>query len=131
MARPASKHPTELEFQILKILWNLGPLAVRDVRCALRDVEGRDLAHTSVITVLNTMVSKKYLRRRPRANAYIFEAAMAREEISSGIVSDLVDRVFDGSAVSLMVNLLKNEEVSPGEHAELRKLIDRYRKSKE
>ena len=57
MARPASKGPTELELEILKILWQRGPLPVRDVRDAL--VGFRDLARTSVITIMNIMVRKK------------------------------------------------------------------------
>ena len=130
MPRNSSKHPTELEFQILKILWDRGPLAVRDVRSALVEEEQRELAHTSVITMLNTMVGKKYLERRAKGNAYIFEAAVKKGEVSHGILNDVVNRIFEGSAVSMMLNLLENETVSPRERGELKKLIDEHRSLK-
>ena len=130
MPRNSSKHPTELEFQILKILWERGPLAVRDVRSALMEDEQRELAHTSVITTLNTMVGKKYLQRKPKGNAYIFAAAVQRGDVSQGILNDVVSRIFDGSAVSMMLNLLEHETVSLRERGELKKLIDEYRSTK-
>ncbi len=71
MARPKSLHPTELELQILKVLWDRSPLPVREIRQALAD-GGRDLAHTSVITTLGVMVRKRYLRRTKQGNAFLF-----------------------------------------------------------
>ena len=56
MARPASRHPTELELEILKVLWREGPLSGRQVRDAL--VPFRDLAYTSVMTVMNIMAGR-------------------------------------------------------------------------
>ncbi len=57
MARPNSEYPTELELQILKVLWDRPPMTVREVREALEQ-GGRELAHTTVITMLSTMVDK-------------------------------------------------------------------------
>jgi BlaI family penicillinase repressor len=59
MPRELSKFPTELELQILKILWESGPLPVRAVRQALAEREKKRLAHTSVVTMLSNMVAKK------------------------------------------------------------------------
>ena len=73
MPRPASKYPTDLELLILKVLWQNSPLLARDVQAALAD-DGRKLARTSVITTLNTMVDKKYLSRKKKANTYLFTA---------------------------------------------------------
>ena len=61
MVRPPSSSPTELELLILKVLWRKSPQTVREVREALANSR-RKLAHTSVITTLNVMVRKKYLR---------------------------------------------------------------------
>ena len=55
MARPGSEHPTELELEILKVLWDDAPLPVREVRARLEVKSGRALAHSSVITMLNIM----------------------------------------------------------------------------
>ncbi len=62
MARPSSEHPTELELQILKVLWDSEPMTVREVRDALEET-GRDLAHTTVITMLGTMVDKGQIEK--------------------------------------------------------------------
>ena len=128
MARPRSGFPTELELQILKILWERSPLAVRDVRESLYGA-GRELAHTSVITTLNVMVRKKYLRRSMQGNACSFEPKLTREEASQRMLGDVVDRVFDGSAKAVMLSLFDSADLDAGDLKELRKLINQ--KSKE
>jgi BlaI family transcriptional regulator, penicillinase repressor len=123
MARPKSEHPTELELQILKVLWQNSPLTVRDVRDALAAV-GRNLAHTSVITTLNVMVRKKYLRRSMQGNACLFAPRITREAASHRMLGDLVDRVFDGSAKAVVLGLFDCAELNQADLKELRLLID-------
>lgn len=124
MARPRSKQPTELELAILKILWREGPLPVRRVReCLGESAPPRELAHTTVVTTLNTMVSKKYLGRRAEGTAYVFRAAVKERDISGKILRDVLKRVFDGSSVALVNSLLETEEVSDEEHRALRQLL--------
>jgi BlaI family transcriptional regulator, penicillinase repressor len=122
MPRPVSEHPTGLELQILKVLWDDSPLPVRDIRQRLAE-QGRELAHTSVITTLNIMVRKKYLRRSRRKNAYLFQPRVAREQVAEGMLGDLVDRVFDGSAASVMLSLFNVSDIDQDELKELRRLI--------
>ena len=122
MAKKSGQFPAELELKILKILWREGPMRVRDVRRVLAE-EGRDLAHTTVVTTLNTMVDKQFVARKQERNAYIFEAKVREEEVSQGMLSDFVNRVFDGSAVSLLLNLIETEDIPQEEYAELRRLI--------
>lgn len=92
MARPASKHPTELELLILKILWRESPLLARDVQKTALANDGRDLAKTSVITTLNTMVAKQYLSRTKQANSFLFSPRIDEETVSQQVLSDVVDR---------------------------------------
>ena len=127
MARPKSSHPTELELLILKILWGRSPLPVREIRLELAD-RGRELAHTSVITTLGVMVRKRYLRRSKQGNAYLFTPAVTREEVSEGMLSDIVNRVFDGSPTALMASLFNTSDVDSREIKELRRLINRKAK---
>ena len=124
MARPASRYPTELELQILKILWHESPLLARDVQQSLAG-EGRKLARTSVITTLNTMVGKNYLRRKKRGNTFRFSPQITAEEVSEQMLGDVVDRVFDGSTAAVMVKLFDVQNVDNDELKELRKLINR------
>ena len=128
MVRPKLEHPTRLELQILKLLWERSPLPVREVRQALIDA-GREVAHTSVITTLNAMTGKKYLRRTKQGNACLFAPRISREEVQGGILSDLVNRVFDGSAKEVVLGLFDSGELDADDLKELRALIDQ--KSKE
>lgn len=123
MPRPAAEHPTELELRILKILWQESPLQVRDVRQQLAD-SGRDIAHTSVITTLNTMVRKGYLKRIKDGKAFRFAPKVVPEAIKRNMLGDMINRVFDGSATAAMLSLFDSANVAPGELKELRRLIN-------
>jgi BlaI family transcriptional regulator, penicillinase repressor len=127
MVRPKSENPTELELQILKILWQRSPMPVRDVRDALA-AAGRDLAHTSVITTLNVMVRKKYLRRSMQGNACLFAPRLSQEENSQRMLGDVVHRVFNGSAKAVVLSLFDCTELNPADLKELRRLIDQKAK---
>ena len=124
MARPASKYPTELELQILKVLWQTSPLLARDVQAALAG-DGRDLAKTSIITTLNTMVKKKYLARSKQGNTYLFSPKITESEVGDRVMGDVVDRVFDGSTSAVLLKLFDVKEVDADELKELRRIIDR------
>ena len=124
MARPASEHPTELELQILKILWEESPLPVRDVRQALASA-GRDIAHTSVITTLNTMVDKHYLTRTKQGKSFLFSPRVDRQQVTEGMLGDVVRRVFDGSPTDVMLSLFNCADIDEEELKELRRMINR------
>jgi BlaI family penicillinase repressor len=130
MARSESDHPTELELDILKVLWAESPLAVRDVRERLA-LAGRELAHSTVITMLNIMHRKGFLRRKTNAKAFLFAPKVDKDRVTGGMARDLVTRAFDGSAKALMLNLLDADEMNGDELAELRKLISRKTKEQQ
>lgn len=123
MARPASRYPTELELTILKALWRESPLLARDVQSALAR-EGRELAKTTVITTLNTMVDKGYLRRKKRGNSFLFTPRIDAATVSERVLSDVVDRVFDGSTAAVLLKLFDVRNIDSGELKELRRMID-------
>jgi len=127
MSRPISKHPTELELQILKILWDNGPASVRAVQEAL--AETRPLAYTSVMTVMNIMVRKGYLRRRKEGGSYIYYPRVTKRTTTRRMLQDLIDRAFDGAAVTAAMHLLETADINEAELKRLRELIDQ--KSKE
>ena len=127
MARPASEQPTDLELQFLKILWEKSPQPVREIRDLLAK-SGRDIAHTSVITTLNTMVKKRFLRRQREGKGFQFSPRVSRSEVSQKVLGDVVNRVFDGSATALMAGLFEHSDLDTNELKELRRLIDRKMK---
>jgi BlaI family penicillinase repressor len=127
MTRPQAEQPTELELQFLKILWEKSPQPVREIRDLLAE-SGRDIAHTSVITTLNTMVKKRYLTRQKEGKAFLFAPRITREQVSQSVLGDIVNRVFDGSAKALLMGLFEHSDFDPAELKELRKLIDQRMK---
>ena len=129
MARPSSKHPTELELEILKVLWRHGPLPVRTVRDELAGF--RDLATTSVITVMNIMVEKGYLQRRKQGRSFIYKPQVAEGAVTGGMLRDLIARAFGGSTEAMMLNLLDSEDLDRDEVARLRKLLSTKAKGKQ
>lgn len=126
MARPASRHPTELELEILKILWRDGPASVRHVRDTL--ASSRTLAYTSVMTIMNIMTKKCYLQRTKAGGSFVYRPKISAADTTRGMLKDLVDRVFDGSAVAAMVNLLETSDIHAEELARLRQMISRKAK---
>ena len=124
MVRPASTYPTVLELQILKVLWQQSPLFARDVQQSLA-ADGRELAKTSVITTLNTMVAKKYLERRKQGNSFLFSPRISAAEVSEQVLGDVLDRVFDGSTSAVLLKLFDVTSVNDAELKELRRIIDR------
>ena len=135
MPRPASQHPTDLELEILKTLWRIGPSNVRRVRDALAagaaDSPPRDLAYTTVMTVMTIMTKKGYVRRdksRDKSRAeggYVYRAKVAQQSTTLRMLRDLVDRAFSGSTGAAVLNLLESSEITPDELRQLRELIDR------
>ena len=124
MPRPVSKYPTDLELQILKVLWQQSPMLARDVQAALGE-GGRELAKTSVITTLNTMFGKKYLKRKKQGNMYLFSPQISEDQVSNRVLEDVVDRVFDGSASAVLMKLFDVKDLDADELRELRTLINR------
>ena len=126
MARRSSPYPTELELEILKILWREGEGSVRQVREQLSGF--RDLAHTSVMTMMSIMKKKGYLKRTKKGKGYIYEPRVSREQTTRRMLGDMVDRVFHGSTMAAMVNMLEMGDIDEKELAELRRLINQKEK---
>ncbi len=125
MSRPSSEHPTDLELEILKVLWDEAPLPVREVRQRLADQADRTLTHSSVITMLNIMVRKGYLSRRKEGKAFFFSPKIPKERVTGGVLRDVLTKLFDDSPQAMMLNLLETADLDADELAELRKLINR------
>ena len=125
MARVASEYPTELELQILKVLWENSPQTARQIREVLAE-RGRDLAHTSVITTMQKMVDKQQLAQLDpvEGKAFRFSPRISDQQVSCGMLGDLVDRVFDGSAEAVMLSLFDVSELDVDALRRLRKAFN-------
>lgn len=123
MSRPASKHPTELELEILKVLWQIGPATVRQVRDKLAPV--RDLAYTTVMTMMTIMVDKGYLKRTKDGRSFVYQATYRETKATKSMLQDIVDRLFGGSTTAVMQHLLETSELDEEELKQIRSLINR------
>ena len=130
MARTRSQHPTELELEILKILWEEAPLPVREVRARLESRADRPLAHSTVITMLNIMYDKGFLKRKKDGKSFLFSPKVKKDRVTGGMMGDLLSRAFNGSPAAMVLNLLESTDVDADELAEIRKLISRKSKEK-
>ncbi|HET8549697.1 MAG TPA: BlaI/MecI/CopY family transcriptional regulator [Bryobacteraceae bacterium] len=101
--------PPPLELECLKTLWGLGEASVKEVREAL--ASDRNLAYTTVMTVLERLVRRRCVERRKVGRSFVYSATLTRDCVRRTAVKDLVDTFFDGSEDALRAWL------GPGENA--------------
>lgn len=118
------------ELEVLKVLWDEGPCTVRQVHAALHD-RGRRVAYTTVMTFLNRLEQKGSVAADKRGLAYVYRAVVSREKLSRSRLKTLVQEMYDGAAGSLVLHLVKSEQLTPNEVAELQKLLDKLEQEPE
>ena len=117
--------PTAGELEILQVLWEHGPSTVRDIHEALHEKK-KDLGYTTVLKLMQIMTAKGLLRRDEEQRAHVYEACQPAERTKQQFASDMLQRVFDGSASDLMMHALAGHTASKEEMEELRRLLDEY-----
>ena len=124
MARPRHKNPTPAELEVLQIIWEHEPCTVREVMDLLEPKRPR--AYTSVMSLMNVMAEKGLLGQKPKGRAFIYSAKISRDKTQSNLLSDLLNRAFDGSANALVAHLLAQAEPNSEELGEIHKTIARF-----
>ena len=109
--RPKSRTLTGQELEIMKVVWELGAATVRDVYETL--LSRRKIAYTTVMTMMNVLEGKGYLRKRADEKAYLYRPSRSKAQVVKAMVEEFVERVFNGSAEPLLVQLVKNRRLSP------------------
>jgi predicted transcriptional regulator len=128
MDRPGLPRPTDAEVEILRVLWERGPCTVREVQEALN--EAKPTGYTTVLKLMQIMTDKGLVRRDERQRAHVYEARLAQEETQQQMVNDLLDRVFNGSATSLVMQALATgKKTSAEELSEIRKMLDEFERN--
>jgi predicted transcriptional regulator len=114
---------TEVELELITILWRLGEGTVNDV------LEGlpaeRPLAYTSVSTILRILEKKRFVKTRRQGRGHVYIPLVTKESYETRSLDDLIDRVFDGTPSALMRRLVESERLSPRDLAAVRALLDR------
>lgn len=118
----------DLQLAILRTLWTLGEAAVSDVHETLRD---RDLALTTIATMLRKMEEKGLVAHRENGRSFLYRAKVDPDLVQRNLVGDLVTRLFDGDPLALVNHLLREGEIELSELDELRKQVaDAERKAR-
>lgn len=109
--------------EVLHHVWNLKEATVKQVRS--RILESRDVAYTTIMTVMKNLADKGYLKYRKEGVTYVYSPAVEPESVRFNLVRDLVKKVFRGSPKELVQTLVQNENLSDDERQEIRNLIDK------
>lgn len=125
----ATPKPTETELQILGVLWEHGPSTVRDVHEVLYREDGG--GYTTALKLLQVMHGKGLVERDDSQRAHVYRAAISKERTQKRFLSDMVQRVFDGSASQLVLHALGSQRATRAELDEIRDLLDRLENGQE
>ena len=122
MRELGSSQPTAVELEILRILWELGPSPVRQIHARLAAAKGT--IYSTTVKMLSVMLAKGLVKRDEDATPQVYRAAMTRERAAKKFLSELIEKVYDGSAMSLVLQALASGKASKHEIDEARKLLD-------
>jgi BlaI family transcriptional regulator, penicillinase repressor len=118
--------PTDAELEILTVLWSIGPATVREIHSVI--TRRRPAQYSTVLKFMQIMAEKGLVRRDEKDRAHIYKAARPREWTQRQLAGDLLERGFAGSAKALLVGALSARRATKEELAEMRKLLNEYRK---
>ncbi len=122
MARAETPPPTQVELQILRILWDLGPSPVREIHKRLQAENGT--IYSTTVKMLAVMLEKGLVKRDEGAQPHVYRPTLSREKAGKRLVRNLIDKVYDGSAMSLVLQALSSTKATPDELNEVRRLLD-------
>lgn len=115
-------HPTDMELRILGVLWDEGPSTVGEIMDHLED-DGRSRAYTTYLKHLQLMHEKGLVDRDESSRAHVYSTAVLQDEVERGVVRDILDTAFGGSAAKLVMRALDVEGLTDGEREEIRALL--------
>jgi predicted transcriptional regulator len=116
--------PTPSELEILHVLWSRGPSTVREIHEVLSGQ--KELGYTSALKLLQIMTTKGLVTRSEDQRAHVYAATQPAEKTKQQFASDVLNRVFGGSASQLMQHVLSGKRGSKKEIEEIRRMLDEY-----
>lgn len=121
-----TKQPTTSELEILNILWEKQSATVREVFEIISTT--KPITYTTVLKLMQIMTEKDLVERDEESKAHLYRAKVAQSETQKGMVSELLEKVFRGSAMELMQHILESKKTSPAEMKEIRRMIAKAEK---
>jgi predicted transcriptional regulator len=118
-----STQPTAAELEILRIVWAIEPCTVGDVHARLVAEKGTN--YSTTMKMLSLMLGKGLLVRDERASPHRYRARLTRNKARRSMLGDLIEKVYEGSAMGVALQALSHSRATPEEIAEARALLDR------
>jgi predicted transcriptional regulator len=112
---------TDLQLAIMRILWGSAEATVVEVQNRLRPE--RDLAQTTIATLLTRLEKRGVVEHRLDGRQFVYRPLVTEQEVRRSMVSELTDRLFDGSSAALMTHLLRSREIQPGDLDRVKRMI--------
>jgi BlaI family penicillinase repressor len=123
---PESKQFTELQLAILRVLWKQREASVTEVQTAL--LPERDLALTTIATILTRLEKERVVAHRSEGRIYIYRSLVSERDARSGMVEDMVGKLFGGDSTALVAHLLHESDISADEIARVKAMISAWEK---
>ncbi len=126
--RPAKPTLTEQELEIMKVIWKLDTATVRQVYETM--LEHRRIAYTTVMTMMNILEQKGYLKKQQAERAYVYQPAQPQKQVIRSMVREFLDRVFNGAAEPLLAHLVEDRRLTETDLEEIRRTIKTARRQR-
>lgn len=123
MARPASNQPTEVELSILRILWEQGASTAREIHNRLS--ADRDTNYSTTVKMLSVMLDKHMVSRDDSIRPQVFRAVATQKQTQQRMLKDLIQKAYDGSTGSLVLQALASKKASAEDLAEIKRLLEK------
>lgn len=120
--RPRQTTLTPQELEIMKLVWQFEESTVRDIYEAL--LRERKIAYTTVMTMMKTLETKGYLKKRRQERAFIYHPTRPKNQVIGGMIREFIDRVFNGSAEPLLVHLVKERRIREKDLEKISRMIE-------
>ncbi|HET7845789.1 MAG TPA: BlaI/MecI/CopY family transcriptional regulator [Xanthomonadales bacterium] len=112
---------SELQADVMRVLWQRGEASTADVADAL--AASRALAHTTVATLLSRLEKRGAVRSRRDGRQLVYTARVSEEAVRRSMVAGLVDSIFGGDPGALVAHLVSESEVAPGDLDTIRRML--------
>lgn len=128
MARPKAKELTARELEVMHVFWErnqsdtVTELTISEVRDALQSA-GRDLAYTTVATLVRILVEKEFLNQTNEERPFFYQAIRSFDEVSGSMLGDMIQKVFGGSREKLLVRLMEERNLTKKELKALEEIL--------
>lgn len=122
MKKISATQPTEVELQILRVLWELGPSRVREIHSRLNEEKGTN--YSTTVKMLSVMLEKGLVKRDEKAQPHVYRPALSRDKAGKRMVNELIKKVYDGAGMSLVLQALASAKPTKDELREVRRMLD-------